>query len=282
MGLHFVYTIPLGSKVITMRSKNVLLAILGMSIVLFFSNCGSVKHADMLMLEDIQNRISAIDSLPVLTIQTDDILSIQVSSNNPETVIAFQILRPDNNNVGGVGERALGTLEGYRVDEEGNIYLPYLGQVKAAGKTILELRKEISERLVPGYFPDATVQVRFLNFRVTLMGEVNRPNTYIIPNERLNILEAIGMAGDFTPYARRNSVMIMRERNEVREFVRLNTQDTSLFKSPYFYLSPNDVVYVEPLKAKQYATQGDFFQRYSGALIPFVSLATFVIGLAIR
>lgn len=272
----------MGSKVKTMRVKNLLFVISGIAILLFFSNCGSVKHAEMLMLEDIQNRISAIDSLPALTIQTDDILSIQVSSNNPETVIAFQILRPDNNNTSGSGERALGTLEGYRVDEEGNIYLPYLGQVRAAGKTILELRKEISQRLVPGYFPDATVQVRFLNFRVTLIGEVNRPNAYIIPNERLNILEAIGMAGDFTPYARRNSVMIMRERNQVREFVRLNTQDTSLFKSPYFYLSPNDVVYVEPLKAKQYATQGDFFQRYSDTLIPFVSLVTFVVGLAIR
>ncbi len=266
-----------------MSKKNLLLAIIGVMILVFFSNCGSVKHTDMIMLKDVQNQLAAIETLPALTLQTDDMLSIQVSSQNPETVIAFQLIGQDNNNNNNnvSSDRVPGVLNGYRVDEEGNIYLPYLGQMRAAGKSIVELRKEISERLVQ-YFPDATVQIRYLNFRVTLMGEVNLPNTYVIPNERLNILEAIGMAGDFTPYARRNAVMIIRERNDVREFVRLNTQDTSLFKSPYFYLSPNDIVYVEPLKAKQYATQGDFFDRYSSALIPFVSLVTFIVGLAIR
>ncbi|MBK7872918.1 MAG: polysaccharide biosynthesis/export family protein [Saprospiraceae bacterium] len=226
----------------------------------------------------MQQQISAIDSLPVLTIQSDDILNIQVSSRNPEPILAFQSGRSD---VGGSGERALGTQDGYRVDDEGNLYLPYLGQVKAEGKTVLQLRNEIAERLV-AFFNDATVQVRFVNFRVTLMGEVVRPNAYVIPNERINILEAIGMAGDFTSYARRDSVTIIRERNQVREFVQLNTQDTSLFHSPYFYLRPNDIVYVEPLKAKQYATQGDFLQRYSNIIYPLVTLVTFIVGISIK
>ena len=122
------------------------------------------------------------------------------------------------------------------------------------------------------------MQVRFLNFRVTVLGEVRAPNTYIIPNERLTILEAIGMAGDFTPYSRRNSVLVIRQRSDIREFGRVNTQDTVLFQSPYFYLSPNDIVYVEPLKAKQYATQGDFASRYAPLLFPIVSLLTFFLG----
>lgn len=245
-----------------MRKKFLNPALFITAVILFLCSCGSVKHADMLMLKDIQDKIAEIDSIPVLSIQPDDIISIQVSSRNPEALLAFQAARSES---GGAGERALGVQEGYRVDEAGNIYLPYLGKIRAAKKTIIELRDEIWSKLV-NYFPDATVQVRYLNFRVTLVGEVARPNAYVIPNERLNILEAIGMAGDFTPYARRNAVLVIRERNGIREFARINTQDTSLFMSPYFYLNPNDIVFVEPLKAKQYATRGDFFERY----LPYV------------
>lgn len=239
------------------------------------SSCGSVKHTELIMFQDVANDLAAIDSFPILKIRTDDILSIQVSSRKPELVQAFQMRQ---NNLGNAGEKALGTQEGYRVDEEGNIHIPFLGQIQAAGKRIIELRKEISSRLMD-FIPDVSVEIRFTNFRVTLMGEVNRPNTYTIPNQRLTILEAIGMAGDFTSYARRNSVLIIRERNEVREFERINMQDKTLFESDFFYLNPNDIVYVEPLKAKQYATQGDFVQRYSTLLWPIISLATFTIGI---
>ncbi len=154
--------------------------------------------------------------------------------------------------------------------------MPFLGTIKASDKTIVELRTEISNDL-SAYIPDASVQVRFLNFRVTLLGEVNRPNTYNIPNERLTILEALGMAGDFTSYARRNSVLLIRERGGQREFARLDTQKRTLFQSPYFYLRPNDIVYVEPLKAKKYATQGDFIQRYAPVLHPLVALFSAII-----
>jgi len=231
------------------------------------------------MLEDIQEKLLEVNNLPLLQIQPDDILSVQVASRNPETVIAFQQVQSNRGASGGAaaGVGALGARDGYLVDEEGNIYLPFLGGVKAAGKTISQLRTEITRQL-KDYIPDASVQVRFLNFRVTVLGEVNAPNTYIIPNERLTILEAIGMAGDFTSYSRRNSVLVIRQRSDIREFGRVNTQDTVLFQSPYFYLSPNDIVYVEPLKAKQYATQGDFASRYAPLLFPIVSLLTFFLG----
>ena len=239
-----------------------------------WQSCGSVKHTEMMMLTEMSNGSMHVDSLPVLKIRTDDILSIKVASRNPETVIAF---RQSIESSAAAGERALGTQEGYRVDEQGNIYLPFLGPVQAEGKSLLELRQNITDSLMQ-YIPDASIQVRFMNFRVTLLGEINRPNTYIIPNERLTILEAIGMAGDFTPYARRNSVLVIREREGKRDFNRINTQNKTIFESPFYYLTPNDIVYVEPLKAKQYATQGDFLQRYSGILIPLVSLITFVLG----
>ncbi len=241
-------------------------------------SCGSVKHSQMLMLQDVQKKLASIDTIEALKIQADDILSIQVTTRVPEAIVAFQNQKGESK--AGSGENALGIQEGYRVDEAGNIFLPYIGKVHAAGKTVLELRQEINNGLT-AFISDAIVQVRFLNFRVTMIGEVNRPNAYIIPNEKLNILEAVGMAGDFTPYARRNSVLVMRDRNQVREFARVNTQDTTLFKSPYFYLKPNDVVYVEPLKAKEYAIQGDFLNRYSPIILPLVTVVTFVVGLAV-
>ena len=242
------------------------------------TSCGSVKMAQLTMFDTLQNKTTLLDSLPVLVIQPDDILSIQVSSRNPETVRAFQI---NHDFTGASGERALGIQEGYRVDEKGLIYLPFLGEVQAAKKTISTLREEITDSLVK-FVPDVSVQIRFVSFRVTLLGEVNRPNTYIIPNERLNLLEAIGMAGDFTPYAIRDSVLLIRQRTNERQFVRINTQSEQVFTSPFFYLSPNDIIYVAPLKARQYATEGDVVERYSKVFLPVVSLLTFLIGIGLR
>jgi polysaccharide export outer membrane protein len=255
-----------------------LVALAAIYLSLLLNSCGSVKYPEMVMMQNIENQLAGIDTLPALKIQPDDLLSIQVSSRVPEAIIAFQNLQ--STATAGAGENALGIQEGYRVDESGNIHLPYIGKIQATGKSVMQLRQELSNKLL-AYIPDATVQVRFLNFRVTIIGEVTRPNAYIIPNERLNILEAIGMAGDFTPYARRSNVLIIRERNQVREMVRVNTQDASLFSSPYFYLQPNDIIYIEPLEAKQYATQGDFFSRYAPVIYPVASLVTLIIGLAV-
>jgi len=250
------------------------LFIIWTSIILVLSGCGSVKLAQLTMFDNLEEKLTGFDSIPALVIMPDDILSIQVTSRNPETVRAFE-RRAELRSAS--GERALGIQEGYRVDEKGMVYLPFLGQVHAATKSINHFREQITDSL-ERFIPDVTVQVRFVNFRVTLLGEINRPNTYTIPNERLNLLEAIGMAGDYTAYAKRDSVLIIRQRSNTREFARVNTQSEDLFNSKYFHLLPNDIIYVEPLKAKQYATEGDFIERYSRVLIPVVSLLTFFIG----
>ncbi len=251
--------------------------------VMILSGCGSVRLEEMQMLNDVQNELDNIANIPILIIQQDDILSIEVFSRQPQAVAAFNVGNPTNviNSATGVGASGLHTLNGYRVDEEGNIYLPYIGAFNVVNKTVKQVRDELTVQLTR-YFDDISIRIRFLNFKVTILGEVNNPNVYIIPNERLNILEAIGMASDFTPYAQRNSVLLIRERGDRREFVRVNTQDKDLFTNPYFYLAPNDVLYIAPLKAKQYATRGDFFDRYGRFLIPFVSLATFLAGVLVR
>lgn len=258
-----------------MKSKHFLYILSAIILILLFNSCGGVRHDQLTMFEEVGNDRFPLGKIPALKIRSDDILNIQVASRNPDRVAAF---RQSDENAGNKGAAAFSPpAEGYRVDEQGNIFLPFLGQVAAAGKTVVELRQEITD-LLADYIPDAAVQVRFMNFRVTLLGEVKNPNTYTIPNERLTVLEALGMAGDFTSYARRDAVLIIRERNNKREFARIDIQDKNLFMSPFFYLSPNDIVYVEPLKAKQYATRGDFLQRYSNILFPIVNLLTFFAG----
>lgn len=256
-----------------MNYRNIYHGISIFIIIATLSSCGGVKHAEMIMFDDLNAELTDIDSQPILQIRADDIIGITVASRNQETVQAFQ---QQLQLQGITGEQALNSLNGYRVDEDGLIYLPLLGPIMAGGKTISQLRNDLNDQLVK-YIPDASVQVRFVNFRVTLLGEVTRPNTYTIPNERLNVIEAIGMAGDFTPYARRDRVLVIRERGEIRETVRLNTQNKNIFQSPYFYLQPNDIVYVQPLKARQYATQGDLVNRYSGVLYPLFTLATLIV-----
>lgn len=236
------------------------------------TGCGNVKLRNITMFKDIGNETMSIDSIPQLRVMPLDIISIQVSSNDPASVAVFQQQRSAMSGSGAAsGEGAMGVQDGYRVDSYGNIDLPFIGQVRAQGRTLNELRVEITERLNK-FILNTSVQLRFMNFRITLMGEVIRPNTYTVPNERLTILEAIGMAGDFTPYADRARVLVIREREGRREFARVNTQSRSLFRSPYFYLKPNDILYIEPLKAKQYATQGDFLERYATLFVSVLSV----------
>ena len=247
-----------------------------------FTSCGSVKIDEMRMMEFARNELDSITSIPVLTIKREDILNIDVTGRNVELLTAFKALNPAPANSPAAGEGAAGLygLQGYRVDEDGKIYLPFIGGVYAVDKTLSQLRQELNNALVQ-YFDDVSVNVRFLSFKVTITGEVNRPNLYTIPNEKLTVLEAIGMAGDFTSYAERDDVLLIRERGFKREFVRINTQDKNLFKNTYFYLAPGDILYVPPLKAKQYATAGDFFSRYGNFIFPFITVVTFILNLTV-
>lgn len=238
------------------------------------SSCGAVKYEELLLFDDIENEQYEIQTNPSLRVQPDDILNIEVASRNPETVAAFKQYGYSNSEQ---GAGALAVVKGYRIDELGLIYLPFVGAVPVIGMRLLDIRTVIQNRL-RDFIPDANVQVRFANFRITLLGEVNAPGVYSIPNERINILEAIGLAGDLTSYANRDEILLIRERNGAREFIRINIQNRQLFDNSYFYLSPNDLIYVEPLKAKEYATAGTWLQRNQPIIQPLILILTFVLG----
>lgn len=183
-------------------------------------------------------------------IQVGDLLNIAVNSLDPQSSIIF-----NNQNalttVGMNSQNNPSVLPGTMVDNEGNIQMPKLGKIKAAGKTKHELTNELQLALEP-YLKDPIVNIRFNNFRITVLGEVNRPGTITIPNDKVTILEAIGFAGDLTPYGKRNNVLLMRYEKGKQEIRHLDLSKNSIFTSPYFYLQSTDVVYIEPNNAKSY------------------------------
>ena len=140
------------------------------------------------------------------------------------------------------------------VDKNGNISLPILGTIKVAGLTTFEAKAAVKER-AEKFFKDPDVQLRFANFTITVLGEVAHPSSFIIPNERISVLDALGLAGDLTIYGRRDNVLVIRDNNGKKELSRLNLNSSDIFQSPFFYLTQNDIVYVQPNKSK--AIQAD-------------------------
>lgn len=192
----------------------------------------------------------AFDSLMVpvqphtLRIQPDDLLSISVLSQTADPKITAPFQNP-NATAGGEDPNSLK----YLVDASGLINMPLVGEIPVLGLPTQDARDTIAARLSK-YLRSPIVNVRISNFRFSVLGEVNKAGTYSIPYEQMSILEALGQAGDLTKYGNRDNVLIIRQTNGVRTYGRINLHQRDLFQSPFYYLQQNDIVYVEPLKAK--------------------------------
>ncbi len=196
-------------------------------------------------------------AMPKPVIQNNDLLNITVSSLNPEASAVFnQPGGANNTNNSNMQPTATTTpANGYLVDGEGNIQFPFLGTVKASGMTKDELKDKLTKSMVDKkLLVDPIISVRFLNFKVTVLGEVAHPTVVTVPSESITLLEALGLAGDLTIYAQRDNVLVIRDENGKKVTHRLNLNSNELFSSPYYYLQSNDVVYVEPNKAKVAST----------------------------
>jgi polysaccharide biosynthesis/export protein len=183
-------------------------------------------------------------------IQRNDLLSISVSSLNPEASKIFNAPNITEAEVPDLAGRAM-SVSGYLVNQDGKIQFPFLGSLQAAGLTKNQLKDNIAKSLVTKkLLVDPIINIRYLNFRVTVLGEVSKPTVVHVPSEKITLLEALGLAGDMTIYAKRNNIMLIREESGKRLVKRLNLNSTELFTSPYYYLKPNDIVIVEPNKAR--------------------------------
>ncbi|MBU6158223.1 MAG: polysaccharide biosynthesis/export family protein [Bacteroidetes bacterium] len=218
-------------------------------------------------IEDTQATLS----YPEATIQKNDHLNITVSSLNPEATSLFNISTSTVNTEE--------TVNGYWVDSNGDIQFPLLGEIKAAGLTKEALRKEILSKLKErALLTDPIVNIRYLNFRVTIVGEVNHPMVVHVPSEKISIMEVLGMAGDLTIYGNRKKVLLIREENGVKQIIRLNLNAADLLSSPYYYLKTNDVVYVEPVKQRIKVADATTTQNRISLTIGLLTIAAIIVS----
>jgi len=202
-----------------------------------------------------------------------DMLSITVTGLDPLAVAPFNLPLVSYATPGTDQLYSAPTLQSYLVDINGNINFPVIGTLKVAGLTKSQAIKYINDQLSP-YLKNAIVTIQFMNYKVTVLGEVLRPGQYAISNERVTVLDALGLAGDMTIYGKRDNVLITRENNGKLEFVRLNLNTDEIFKSPYYYLQQNDVIYVEPSSVKSIASQNT--SLYLSAASTFATLVAVI------
>ncbi len=201
--------------------------------------------------ENLEQITSTNSFTPVFKV--DDIVSILVSASDMAAARPFNLIGGGSSIGAATGENRTANSGGgeptYLIDEEGNIDFPVLGSLKIAGLTRVEVKEMIKEKLKI-YINDPIVSVRLQNFKITVLGEVTNPGAYTIPNERVTIIEALGLAGDMTIKGKRKNVMVIRENEGVNTYHKLDLTSKSIFESPVYYLAQNDVLYVEPNDAR--------------------------------
>ena len=203
--------------------------------------------AKITYLQNVDEKLSEEITLkyePIL--QPDDLLSIIVSAQNPESTIPFNLpkIQGDygiNNNQNGI--------KTYLIDNDGEIDFPVLGKIKLGGLVRSEANKKL-ESVVSEYVKNPGINLRILNFKISVLGEVNRPGTFSIDSERITLLEALGKAGDLTIYGKRTDILIIREINGEKKYQRIDITKSDFVSSPFYYLAQNDVVVVNPNKTK--------------------------------
>jgi polysaccharide export outer membrane protein len=214
---------------------------------------------------------------PVLRIQKDDILSIQIySTTTKPEVDAIYNPGTASSNQPGQGSSSSASSPGFLVDADGNIHHPKLGAIHVEGLTKEELANEIKKRLTEPVklLEDPTVIIRFQNLKITVIGEVNKQGVVTIPSERVTILEAVGLAGGLTDYAVKNSVKVVRENDGKRDIGIIDLSSKTLFESPYYTLRQNDIVIVDPTARKSKKADQDLvIQRVSFGLSVITAIA---------
>lgn len=253
-----------------------------MTAIMMVTSCAPVKNIAYFQ-DKALNHPEQIDKHGGIVIQPKDMISIVVSSRNPELATMFNLpvvtYQAGSETVSGAGQQR---LMGYVVDNAGNIDFPVLGTIQVAGLTRWELAEEIKDRLLKeGYLTDAVVTVEFMNFKVSVLGEVNHPGTFTIEGDKVTVLQALSLAGDLTIFGERTNVTVIRELDGKRTFYNIDLCSVDMFKSPAYNLQQNDIVYVEPseIKARQ-STVDDKTLRTTSILVSsgslLVSIATLI------
>ncbi|MCC8424849.1 polysaccharide biosynthesis/export family protein [Mucilaginibacter sp. UR6-11] len=232
-----------------MQKKTLLNIILLFLFAALSSSCVSKKGIAYFQKES--NGLDTINLVKtyVPKIQPGDILTVNISSLSPLASSFFNPFAASSGESSGATSTPQPDVTGFLVDNFGTIELPLIGTVKLAGLTTTQARDTIKNRL-KFYLKEPTVNIRFVNYKISVMGEVSKPAVYIIPNERVTLPEALTMAGDLTVFAKRDKILIIRDINGKKEFGTVDLSNREVFTSPYYYLHSGDLIYVEPRKSK--------------------------------
>lgn len=238
------------------------------------------KQIDYLQDIDADTSLDMKENQGIL-IQPQDQLSIVVSSRDPE--LAAPLNKPVASYQAGSELTATNSgyqrLLGYAVDNDGNLNLPVLGVMHVAGLTRWQLQEKIQKEVISrGIILDPIVTVEFMNFKISVMGEVNSPGTYTVTGDKITLLGALSLARDLTIYGRRDNVTVIREQNGKRNIYKVDLRSSDIFSSPAYYLQQNDVVYVYPnsVRAGQSTINENYFK--SGAF--WISLSSVAVTVA--
>ena len=219
----------------------------GLLVILFvFYSCSTKK--DVLFFQNKSN-LNAPISYQAPKIQANDILSILVSTLQPELAIPYNVIQQNSNTVNAQIETL--KIQGYLVSPEGTINFPVLGTLLVAGKTSQELEAFLKITLEQGnHLISPTINVRVVNGKVTILGEVASPGTYGFTEQNISVLQALGLAGDLTIRGKRKEILLIREESGQRSYTTLDLTQTNWFDSPYYYVRPNDVLVINPNTAR--------------------------------
>ena len=218
------------------------------------AGCQYYKKVPYFQNVEVVNEVEQQEKLYDAKIMPKDLLTIVVSCTNPELAIPFNLTVASNAGIAVSTSSYVTTqpvLQPYLVDNEGNINFPVLGELKLGGLTKREAEQLIIDKLKPYMKETPIVTVRMVNYKISVIGEVTRPGTFTISNEKVNLLEALAMAGDMTVYGLRDNVKLIREdANGKQQIVTLDLNKAETILSPYYWLQQNDIIYVTPNKAK--------------------------------
>lgn len=249
--------------------------------VIFLASCQSYKKVPYLQDAEVINQAQQLETLYDAKIMPKDLLTIVVSCTNPELAVPFNLVAATPASVQDVNSQTSvqPVLQQYLVDNEGRINFPVLGTLKVGGLTKSQAEQLIVNNLKPYIKETPIVTVRMANYKISVLGEVARPGTFTITNEKVNLLEALAMAGDMTVWGLRDNVKLIREDDNGKQEIHtldLNKAETIL--SPYYWLQQNDVVYVTPNKTKaRNAGVGTSTSLWFSATSILVSLASILV-----
>ncbi|WP_276390808.1 polysaccharide biosynthesis/export family protein [Eudoraea chungangensis] len=218
------------------------------SLTILLASCGATRE-EVVYFQDTGDFETIVDNNRSSTkFKVDDVISIHVSSLDPEASAPFNLYRGQSE--GGFRPEQVD----YLIDQDGMIDFPVIGKVSVEGLSPDELRVLLRD-LLSDYLKDPIINIRLRNFTITVLGAVNRPGTYPVSGERITVMEGLGLAGDLSLYAERTNVLVVRDFDGTKVYTRIDLTSKELAKSPVYYLTQNDVIYAEPNKAGRNATQ---------------------------